>query len=115
PRSAIDQGIVSGIVTGLTYAATVGTQDALAALANAGRPHTADEIRRRMLLVDLAAIPVGLAVGRALPVRDGERPVRSLVRQAGWRSGATGLGSALFIGTDWVTDRLDRRFGTGGR
>ena len=32
PRSAADQGLVSGIVLGLTYAGTVATQDALAAL-----------------------------------------------------------------------------------
>lgn len=114
-RSAVDQGIITGIVTGLTYAVTVATQDALAALANLGRPHTPDEIRRRMLVLDLAAIPAGLALSRALPVRDDESPLRSLVRQAGWRSGVTGLGSALFIGSGWAADRLDARLGAGGR
>ena len=38
-----------------------------------------------------------------------------MVRQAGWRSGVTGLGSALFIGSGWAADRLDARLGAGGR
>src|SRR5689334_13385837 len=84
PRSAMDQGVVTGIVLGLTYAAAVGTQDALAALARMGGERGPDEVRRRMLYVDLAAVPVGVALGRALPVRDGESPLRSLARQAGW-------------------------------
>jgi uncharacterized membrane protein len=115
PRSAVDQGIVSGLVTGLTYAVTVATQDALMALASAGAHGDPSQIRRRMVLLDLAAIPVGLAVGRALTVRDDESPLRSLARQAAWRSGATGLGSLVFVGTDWAAERLDARLGTRGR
>jgi uncharacterized membrane protein len=115
PRSAMDQGIVSGLVMGLTYATTVATQDALTALASVGASRGPDQIRRRLALVDLAAIPVGLAVGRALTVRDDEPALRSLMRQAAWRSGATGLGSLLFLGTDWAARRLDARVGTGGR
>src|SRR3954470_18576777 len=98
PRSAVDQGIVTGLVTGLTYATTVATQDALTALASVGAHGNREQIRRRVLLVDLASIPVGLAAGRALTVRDDERPLRSVLRQAAWRSGATGLGGAVFLG-----------------
>jgi uncharacterized membrane protein len=115
PRSPLDQGIVSGMVTGLTYATTVATQDALAALAGGGSGRSADEIRRRILLVDLAAIPIGLLAGRVLPVRDDESPLRSLVRQAAWRSGLTGLGSLLFVSTGWSAEWLDARLGTGRR
>src|SRR3954453_22948901 len=111
PRSAVDQGIISGLVMGLTYATTVATQDALTALASVGASGGPDQVRRRLALVDLAAIPVGLAVSRGLPVRDDERPLRSLVRQAAWRSGATGLGSLLFLSTDWAARRLDARLG----
>ena len=114
PRSAVDQGIVTGLVTGLTYATTVATQDALTALASVVHRER-EQIRRRVLLVDLASIPVGLAVGRALTVRDDERPLRSLLRQAAWRSGATGLGGAVFLGVDAVARRLNARLGTGGR
>src|SRR3954463_15272617 len=114
-RSARDHGLISGMVTGLTYATTVATQDALTALASVGARGDVDKIRRRMLLVDLAAIPVGLTVGRALTVRDGERLVRSLARQAAWRAGVTGLGSLLFTGTGWAAERLDARLGTDER
>ena len=106
PRSAVDQGIISGLVTGLTYATTVATQDALTALASVGAHGGPDQVRRRMLLVDLGAIPVGLAVGRTLTVRDDESPLRSLVRQAAWRSAATGLGNLVFVGTNWAAERL---------
>jgi uncharacterized membrane protein len=115
PRSAVDQGIVSGLVTGLTYATTVATQDALTALASVGTHGDREQIRRRVLLVDLASIPVGLAVGRALTVRDDERPLRSLLRQTAWRSGVTGLGGVVFLGADAVARRLDARLGSGGR
>src|SRR3954453_8050552 len=115
PRSAVDQGIVTGLVTGLTYATTVATQDALTALASVGAHGDREQIRRRVLLVDLASIPVGLAAGRALTVRDDERPLRSLLRQAAWRSGATGLGGVVFLGADAAARRLNARLGTGGR
>jgi uncharacterized membrane protein len=110
PRSAVDQGIVTGIVTGLTYAATVASQDGLAALARIGSSGE-EHVLRRMLLVDLAAIPVGLAVPRALPVQDGESVLRSLARQAAWRAGLTGLGSALVLASGQAVTRLDRRLG----
>src|SRR3954449_11935553 len=97
PRSALDQGVISGLVTGLTYATTVATQDALTALASVGASGDPDAVRRRVLFVDLASIPVALAVGRALTVRADESPLRSLLRQAAWRSGATGLGSVVFL------------------
>src|SRR4051794_17513452 len=66
PRSAVDQGIVSGLVMGLTYATTVATQDALTALASVGAHGGPDQVRRRLALVDLVAIPIGLAVRRGL-------------------------------------------------
>src|SRR3954469_7616005 len=72
PRSAMDQGIISGLVMGLTYATTVATQDALTALASVGASGGPDQVRRRLALVDLAAIPVGVVVTRALTVRDDE-------------------------------------------
>src|SRR4051812_37179346 len=115
PRSAVDQGIISGLVMGLTYATTVATQDALTALASVGAHGGPDQVRRRLALVDLAAIPIGLAVSRAVTVRDDESPLRSLVRQAAWRSGATGLGSLVFLGTDWAARRLDARVGSQAR
>jgi uncharacterized membrane protein len=115
PRSALDQGVISGLVTGLTYATTVATQDALTALASVGASGDPDAVRRRVLFVDLASIPVGLTVGRALTVRADESPLRSLLRQAAWRSGVTGLGSVVFLGTNQLSRRLDTRIGGTGR
>ena len=119
PRSVGDQAFVTGVVTALTYATTVATQDALAALAGAAPrdrpPRTPEEIRRRRLAVELVAVPLGLAVGRALPVRDDERLVRSLARQVAWRAGLTGLGSLVFTGAGAAVDQLDRRLDAGGR
>jgi len=114
PRSTIDQGVITGLVSALSYVLTVAAQDALAALATAGPARSAAELRRRVLLADLAAIPAGLAVQRALPPRDDEPVVRSLARQAGWRAAATGFGSLLFTGADEAADRIDDRIGAGG-
>ena len=60
-------------------------------------------------------MPLGLAVGRALPVRDDERLLRSAARQLAWRAGLTGLGSLVFTATGAAVDALDRRLGAGGR
>jgi uncharacterized membrane protein len=116
PRSWADQAVITGVVTVLSYAATVATQDALAAVVSA-LPSTsrAADVRSRLLLVNAAAVPLGLGVARALPVRDDERASRSVLRQAAWRSAATGLGGVLVIGGDWVATSLDRRLGAQGR
>src|SRR3954471_14993790 len=71
PRSAVDQGIVTGLATGLHYLLTAGAQDVLVATARflsdgAASPAT---LRRTGIAVDGAAVPLGLAVLRALPPR----------------------------------------------
>ncbi|HKE50368.1 MAG TPA: alpha/beta-hydrolase family protein [Actinomycetes bacterium] len=115
PRSALDQGVITGLVSTLSYVLTVGAQDVLGALATAGPARSAAEMRRRVLLADLVAIPAGIAVQRALPPRDDEPVVRSLARQAGWRAAVTGFGSLLFAGAGAAADRLDARIGADGR
>src|SRR5947209_8543664 len=68
-RSAVDQGIVTGLATGLQYLLTVGTQDMIQAVAaevvDARRsPRLADRVTRQRtltLLADLAAVPLGFA------------------------------------------------------
>ena len=106
-RSAVDQGIVTGLSTGLHYLLTVGTQDTLQAVAAelaANTPPGAERTGGRgnaalTLLADLAAIPLGLAVQRALPPRPGEPMLRGALRQSGWRVAVTGLGGALLLAT----------------
>ena len=120
PRSTLDQGIVTGLATTLQYVLVVAAQDAVEAAAAtlAGRlPGASPEARQReaAALLDLALIPAGMLVQRALPRRPGEAVVRGLARQAGWRTSLTGTGGAVFALVQAGTGWLDRRLGAGGR
>ncbi|HEY6746944.1 MAG TPA: alpha/beta-hydrolase family protein [Mycobacteriales bacterium] len=116
-RSALDQGIVTGLATGLHYLLTVGTQDALQAAAAelAGAKDRGARQRRLTLLADLAAIPLGLALQRALPPRPGEPMARGALRQTGWRFVLTGAGGTLLLAAQAGSRALDARLGAGGR
>src|SRR4051812_45515444 len=116
PRSALDQGLVTGLATGLHYLLAAGAQDALEAAARmladgAPSPRT---LRARRFAVDCAVVPLGLAVLRALPARPGD-PVRGVVRQAAWRLGATGLCGALLGVAQEGARAVDGRLRLGGR
>ena len=115
-RTALDQGLVTGLATGLHFLLTAGAQDALVATARFLVDGTASPtvLRTATIAVDAAAVPLGLAVLRALPPR-AEDPLRGAVRQAAWRLGATGLGGALLGGAQLGTHALDDRFRLGGR
>jgi uncharacterized membrane protein len=116
PRSAVDQGVVTGLATGLHYLLSAGTQDVLESTARllAGRTSTASTRRAATIAVDCAAVPIGLALLRAFPPR-AEDPLRGAVRQAAWRLGGTGLGSALLGGAGTGARLLDDRLGLQGR
>jgi uncharacterized membrane protein len=116
PRSTVDQGIVTGLATGLHYLLAAGAQDALVATARflAGGAPSPAALMRTAIAVDAAAVPLGLVVLRALPPR-ADDPVRGVVRQAAWRLGATGLGGALLGGARVGAHRLDERLLLGGR
>jgi uncharacterized membrane protein len=111
-RSDLDQGLVTGLATGLHYLLSVGTQDALAV---AGHVLPGRTGRAGTLAADCLAVPVALAVQRSLPPRPGERPVRGAARQVAWRLGATGLSGALLAGAEAGVRSLDARLGAGGR
>src|SRR5688572_18702952 len=69
-RSTVDQGMVTGLATGLHYLLAAGAQDALVATARMladGAPPAAQ--RRAAITLDGAVVPLGLAVLRALPPR----------------------------------------------
>jgi uncharacterized membrane protein len=114
-RSAADQGVVTGLGTGLHYVLTLGSYEALHAVA-AQLPATAGrgELGRVDLLADLVAIPLGVAVGRAMPVRAGESALRGGLRQAGWRLAVAGTGGLLLTATRTGLRRLDDLVGAGG-
>jgi uncharacterized membrane protein len=122
-RSAVDQGIVTGLATGLQYLLTVGTQDTLQAVAaevvDARSPRRlvdrASRQRRLTLLADLAVIPLGFALQRAVRPRPGESLARGAVRQAGWRFMVTGVGGALLLGAQAGAREVDARLGGGRR
>jgi Alpha/beta-hydrolase family/Alpha/beta-hydrolase family N-terminus len=122
-RSARDQGLVTGLATGLHYLLTVGTQDTLQAVAaevvrkRSPRRLQDPVVRQRALTLaaDLAVIPLGLALRRVLPPRPGEAMIRGALRQAGWRFAVTGVGGALLITTKAGASRLDERLGAQGR
>jgi uncharacterized membrane protein len=120
-RSAIDQGIVTGLTTGLHHLLSVSTQDLLEAAgrfltdgAGAATAPAATRRWNRTFLVDCAAVPIGIAVTRSLPPRTGESVLRGAARQLAWRIGATGLGGALLIGAETGVRALDTRLGARG-
>ena len=118
PRSWIDQGVITGFAAGVSYLITIITHDGIELVASRlpiGGPNPAERQRRAVLLTNLAVIPAGLAVERALPRRPAEPTVRGLVRQTGWRTGFTGIAGAALAGAQGGMAALDRRLGAGGR
>jgi uncharacterized membrane protein len=110
PRSALDQGLVTGLSTGLHYLLSVEAQEVLEATARflVGSSASPSARRAATIAVDAAAVPIGLAVLRALPTRTGA-PLRGVVRQAAWRLGATGLSGALLGAAQLGLQRVDGR------
>jgi uncharacterized membrane protein len=121
-RSTVDQGLVTGLSTGLHYLLTVATQDMLQALSGrvpAGRlvpPGTVvDPSRVRVLAADLAAVPLGLALEAAVPARPGAATLRGVLHQVGWRLAVTGVGGSLLTVAEAGMELLDQRLGANGR
>jgi uncharacterized membrane protein len=116
PRTPLDQGLVTGLATGLHFLLSVGAQDALVATARVlvGGARSPAAQRAGTMALDCAAVPVGLAVLRAFPPR-ADDPLRGAVRQAAWRLGAAGLSGALLGGAQLGTRALDDRLRLGGR
>ena len=123
PRSAVDQGLVTGLSTGVHYLLALGTQDALQAVAvglarapGAARwGDLATRQRTLALALDVAAVPVGLALRRFLPSHPGEAMARGWVRQAGWRAGTTGVAALSLEAARVGLRAIDERLGAGGR
>jgi uncharacterized membrane protein len=115
-RSAVDQGLVTALSTGLHHLVAAGAQDVLVATAGFLTDGAVSPAARRaaVIAVDGAAVPLGLAVLRALPPR-ADDPLRGIARQAAWRLGTTGLSGALLGGARIGTEALDDRLRLGGR
>jgi uncharacterized membrane protein len=115
-RTALDQGLVTGLATGLHFLLAAGAQDALAATAGFLVDGNRTPAVRRLatVAVDAAAVPAGLAVLRAFPPK-ADDPLRGVLRQAAWRLGATGLSGALLGSAEVGVTALDDRLRLGGR
>jgi uncharacterized membrane protein len=71
--------------------------------------------RTLALALDVAAVPVGLALRRFLPSHPGEAMARGWVRQAGWRAGTTGVAALSLEAARVGLRAIDERLGAGGR
>jgi uncharacterized membrane protein len=123
PRSAADQGMVTGLAVGLHYLLAVGAQDALQAVAR-GVAHRvpvdgdSDAASREAALIfaaDLAMIPLAGAVRAALPVKPDEAMWRGWLRQSAWRVEASAFGGALLVTAHTSLRLLDEAVGARGR
>lgn len=123
PRSHIDQGLATALSTGLHYLLALSTQDALQAVAAelartpaASRWSTVGTRQRSLTLAaDLAAVPLGITLQRALPNRPGEAMVRGAARQAGWRTASAGIAALSLETVRAALHVLDDRLDAGGR
>jgi hypothetical protein len=119
----VDQGIITGSVTGLTYLLTVTAHDSVEALAARVAPSlplpagldAACRERAAVLALNLGLVPVGTGIQRLLVPRAGEPTLRAVTRQVAWRSITTGLFGSTLTAAEGTTALLDRWLGTGGR
>ena len=122
-RTAVDQGLVTGLATGVHYLLALGAQDALQGVAAgiakapaaARWADPATRLRVLTLTVDLAAIPVGLVLQRWLPSRPGEAMARGWLRQAGWRAATTGVAATSLQVSRAALRAVDARLDAGGK
>jgi uncharacterized membrane protein len=88
PRSAIDQGLITGLSAATEYAVTTLVQDLLdltaTRVAKRTKPRTEDDWRKLAAATDLAAIWLGVGIQVLLRPRRGERLWRSAGRTGGW-------------------------------
>lgn len=95
-RSAVDQGVVTGLSAAMSYALTTVVHDAVLSTSRGllrltGARVDTGSTARTTLVVDVAALAVSAAVRAALPHRDGEPTLRALTRTAAHRVGVASL------------------------
>jgi uncharacterized membrane protein len=96
PRSAVDQGVVTGLAAAMNYALTTVTHDAVLATAHGtlrllGARVDPRSTARTTLAVDVAALAASSVLLAALPQRAGEPAVRMHVRAVARRVGSAAL------------------------
>ena len=96
PRSALDQGLVTGILVAGNYATAAFLQDVIEAaservVGTAAYRESDARWRRLTAVADVMAIGSGLAVQSAFRQRHGERLWRGALRTSGWYCSAGGF------------------------
>jgi uncharacterized membrane protein len=113
PRSAVDQGVITGVLVSANYATAAFLQDVIEALAErfAGRAYHEDKTawRRLTALADLAAIGAGIAVQAAVPQQPNEGLPRGAVRTSGWYLSTAGLAGLAAAASQEAGSALSRR------
>jgi uncharacterized membrane protein len=113
PRSAVDQGVVTGVMVSGNYATAAFLQDVIEALAErvAGRAYREDRTawRRLTALADLAAIGAGILVQAAVPQQPNEGLPRGALRTSGWYLSNAGLAGLAAAASQEAGSALNRR------
>jgi uncharacterized membrane protein len=113
PRSAVDQGVVTGVLVSGNYATAAFLQDVIEALAErfGGRAYHEDKSawRRLTALADLAAIGAGIAIQAALPQQPNEGLPRGALRTSGWYLSTAGLAGLAAAASQEAGSELSRR------
>jgi uncharacterized membrane protein len=115
PRSTVDQGIVTGISTALTYLLAAVAHDAIEVVATrlVGSPADHDNhdtsIRRTALGLNLGAAALGFVTQLAVPQRRYEPLNRSALRTAGYWIATSGWSAVTVGATQEALHALDRR------
>jgi uncharacterized membrane protein len=109
PRSTLDQGIVTGVTTALSFLVTALVQDTIEAFASrvldpSGTEGAEDAaVRRVSLALDVGAMMTGFAMQSAFPQRPHEPYRNAAIRTAGYWTAAGSI-SALAVGMtqEWL-------------
>ncbi|WP_024288337.1 alpha/beta-hydrolase family protein [Cellulomonas sp. KRMCY2] len=115
PRSATDQGLITGLSSAMNYALTTVAHDVVlgtsrGALRLVGARIDVGSTARTTLAVDLVALAASSAVHVALPRRDGEAAARAIVRTTAGRIRAAAVAGILPSVLDALPGR-DRAIG----
>ncbi len=122
-RTPLDQGIISGLAVGTHFLLTVVAQDSIDWAGSVLAPSLPlpdswtlrDREQAATFLLDLAAIPTGFAIVKALPFQDPEPLWRATARHVAWRYGVTGISATVLSAGHTVTSGFDEAFEADGK
>lgn len=121
-RTWADQGIITGLATGAHLVLTAGAHTLIESAGSAVAtmvplPKTwspPERARAATLVLDVAAVPIGLGAARLLETDGRDTTSRAMLRQAAWRLALAGLGGSVLGGARAATRSLDDALGARG-